>query len=116
MFPIGIKILCEFANTFQLFFVETKLIARTGKSNLKIFFFIEKKGLQYYDISAKSNYNFEKPFLYVARKLTGNNSCHFKEAPALAPPTVTIDPAQIKAMEENVKKAAQAPLPDEDDD
>jgi GTP-binding nuclear protein Ran len=54
--------------------------------------------------------------LYVARKLTGNVNCHFKEAPALAPPTVTIDPAQIKAMEENVRKAAQAPLPDEDDD
>lgn len=26
---------------------------------------------QYYDISAKSNYNFEKPFLWLARKLTG---------------------------------------------
>lgn len=25
----------------------------------------------YYDISAKSNYNFEKPFLWLARKLTG---------------------------------------------
>jgi GTP-binding nuclear protein Ran len=28
--------------------------------------------LQYYDISAKSNYNFEKPFLWLARKLVGN--------------------------------------------
>lgn len=27
--------------------------------------------VQYYDISAKSNYNFEKPFLWLARKLTG---------------------------------------------
>ena len=26
-----------------------------------------KKNLQYYDISAKSNYNFEKPFLWLAR-------------------------------------------------
>ena len=30
-----------------------------------------KKNLQYYEISAKSNYNFEKPFLYLARKLAG---------------------------------------------
>ena len=30
-----------------------------------------KKNLQYYEISAKSNYNYEKPFLYLARKLTG---------------------------------------------
>ena len=33
--------------------------------------FHRKKNLQYYDISAKSNYNFEKPFLWLARKLTG---------------------------------------------
>ena len=33
--------------------------------------FHRKKNLQYYEISAKSNYNFEKPFLYLARKLTG---------------------------------------------
>lgn len=44
--------------------------------------FHRKKNLQYYDISAKSNYNFEKPFLWLARKLVGNPglvcflSCH----------------------------------------
>ena len=36
--------------------------------------FHRKKNLQYYDISAKSNYNFEKPFLWLARKLVGNNA------------------------------------------
>lgn len=36
--------------------------------------FHRKKNLQYYDISAKSNYNFEKPFLWLARKLVGNQS------------------------------------------
>ena len=42
--------------------------------------FHRKKNLQYYDISAKSNYNFEKPFLWLARKLVGNAqlvSTHF---------------------------------------
>lgn len=33
--------------------------------------FHRKKNLQYYEISAKSNYNFEKPFLYLARKIAG---------------------------------------------
>lgn len=33
--------------------------------------FHRKKNLQYYEIFAKSNYNFEKPFLYLARKLAG---------------------------------------------
>jgi len=27
--------------------------------------------LPYYEISADSNYNFEKPFLYLAKKLVG---------------------------------------------
>ncbi|RRT77863.1 hypothetical protein B296_00012170, partial [Ensete ventricosum] len=43
------------------------------------------------DISAKSNYNFEKPFLYLARKLAGDPNLHFVESPALAPPEVQID-------------------------
>ena len=31
--------------------------------------FHRKKNIQYFEISAKSNYNFEKPFLWLARKL-----------------------------------------------
>merc|ERR1711959_526807 len=31
--------------------------------------FHRKKNLQYYDISARSNYNFEKPFLYLVQRL-----------------------------------------------
>lgn len=38
--------------------------------------FHRKKNLQYYEISAKSNYNFEKPFLYLARKLAGYAYCY----------------------------------------
>ena len=41
-------------------------------SQRKAITFHRKKNLQYYDISAKSNYNFEKPFLWLARKLTGD--------------------------------------------
>jgi len=33
--------------------------------------FHRKKNIQYFEISAKSNYNFEKPFLWLARKLVG---------------------------------------------
>lgn len=41
------------------------------KVKAKTITFHRKKNLQYYDISAKSNYNFEKPFLWLARKLIG---------------------------------------------
>jgi GTP-binding nuclear protein Ran len=44
------------------------------------------KGLKYYDISAKSNYNFEKPFLSIIRNFTGNPEAHYVEGPAKLPP------------------------------
>lgn len=58
--------------------------------------------LQYYDISAKSNYNFEKPFLWLARKLIGDPNLEFVEMPALAPPEVTMDPALAAQYEKDL--------------
>jgi GTP-binding nuclear protein Ran len=74
--------------------------------------FHRKKNLQYFEISAKSNYNFEKPFLWLARKLVGyvvlaivtvmlftvslscsNPTLEFVAAPALAPAEVEVDPS-----------------------
>ena len=58
---------------------------------------------QYYDISAKSNYNYEKPFLWLARKLTGDPNLEFVVMPALAPPDVTMDPNIAAKYEEELK-------------
>jgi len=82
----------------------------------KMIHFHRKKNLQYYDISAKSNYNFEKPFLYIARKLCGDNNCVFVEAPALRPPEVQINAYQQQQYEAELAQSAQIPLPDDDDD
>lgn len=71
---------------------------------------------QYYDISAKSNYNFEKPFLWLARKLVGDPNLEFVEAPALAPPEVQMDSNLINQYENDLAVAANAPLPDEGED
>jgi GTP-binding nuclear protein Ran len=78
--------------------------------------FHRKKNLQYYDVSAKSNYNFEKPFLWLARKLTGKANLSFVEQLALRPAEVQIDPNLIKQYEMEMQQAANMALPDEDDD
>eukprot|EP00729_Bicosta_minor_P016083 gene16083-3763_t len=78
--------------------------------------FHRKKNIQYFDISAKSNYNFEKPFLWLARKLAGEPNLEFAEAPALAPPEVMVDQAQMMAAEAELAQARNAPLPDDDDE
>lgn len=59
--------------------------------------------LQYYDISAKSNYNFEKPFLCLARRLVGDPNLTFVEMPALIPPEVPMDPALARKYEDELR-------------
>nr|XP_027126096.1 GTP-binding nuclear protein Ran1B-like [Coffea arabica] len=46
--------------------------------------FHRKKNIQYY-------YNYEKPFLYLLRKLAGDPNLNFAEQPALVPPEVRFD-------------------------
>ncbi len=75
--------------------------------------FHQRKNMPYYDISAKSNYNFEKPFRWLARKLTKTPELKFEEALAIKPPEVAFD--------ENVYRQANdmapgVPLPDNDGD
>ena len=48
-----------------------KVEVKDRKVKAKQITFHRKKNLQYFDISAKSNYQFEKPFLWLARKLVG---------------------------------------------
>ncbi len=48
--------------------------------------------VHYYDISAKTNYDFEKPFLFIARQLTGKEDLQFVAAPGIVPPAVSILP------------------------
>ena len=66
-----------------------KVDVKERKVKAKTITFHRKKNLQYYDISAKSNYNFEKPFLWLARKLVGNQT--------LVNPSPTHRPAKSQA-------------------
>jgi len=82
----------------------------------KMITFNRKKNLQYYDISVKSNYNYEKPFLYLLRRLSGDNALSLEKAPALYPPLVSVDEQQMKEAEAEMKAAVETVLPDDDDD
>ncbi len=53
--------------------------------------YYRKNSIHYYEISAEENYNLDKPFLWFARKLTGDNGLHFIQAPALRPPETQLD-------------------------
>jgi GTP-binding nuclear protein Ran len=88
-----------------------KVDVKDRKVKAKTITFHRKKNLQYFDISAKSNYNFEKPFLWLARKLGGNPSLEFVASPALEPPEVHVDAALIAQYQQEFNDAQNMPLP-----
>lgn len=71
---------------------------------------------QYYEISAKRGHNVEKPFLWLAKKLTGDPCLKFVPALALLPPRVSVDHGSSAQLENNMKEAQNTPLPDEEDE
>ncbi len=73
------------------------ILKDTGSLTIPLNFF------KYYDISAKSNYNFEKPFLWLARKLAGDPNLEFVAMPALDPPEVQMDPELLKQYEKEIE-------------
>jgi GTP-binding nuclear protein Ran len=54
-----------------------KVDVKDRKVNPADITFHRKKGIQYYDISAKSNYNHEMPFLYLIRKVLKDETIAF---------------------------------------
>uniref|UniRef100_A0A8C2QE46 GTP-binding nuclear protein Ran n=1 Tax=Cricetulus griseus TaxID=10029 RepID=A0A8C2QE46_CRIGR len=80
-----------------------KVDIKNRKMKAKSIVFHQKKNLQYYDTSAKSNYNFEKPFLWLARKLIGDPNLECAAMPALAPPEMVMDPAWAAQYEHDLE-------------
>lgn len=76
-----------------------------------------KKGIQYYDISVMSNFNFEKPFLYLARTLAGQKDLtfvgNFAKAPEIQMPAET---ANALEQQRRLAEAQSVAINDDDDD
>mmetsp|Transcript_3686 Transcript_3686/g.5596 ORF Transcript_3686/g.5596 Transcript_3686/m.5596 type:complete len:216 (-) Transcript_3686:35-682(-) len=79
--------------------------------------FHRKKNIQYYDISAKSNYNFEKPFVYLLRKLLNAQNLRLTEQICYPPISeYVISEEDRKRMEREIELAMKEPLPPDDEE
>lgn len=109
--------LCRACANIPVVLCGNKVDVKDRKVSAKKVTFHRKKNLQYYEISAKSNFNFEKPFIYLAEKLTGYK-LKLTEQVALAPPEpgFKINDSDLKRIELERIEANRAPLPDEDED
>ncbi|OWF56624.1 GTP-binding nuclear protein Ran-like isoform X1 [Mizuhopecten yessoensis] len=92
-----------------------KVDVKDRKVPAKLIKFHRKHNLQYYDLSAKSNYNYEKPFLWLSRQLVGDPQLNFMAScSGLLPPTVFIDKDQMARLEKELEQAQHISLPDDD--
>ena len=75
--------------------------------------FFKNRNMGYFEISAKSNENFEKPFEYLLSELKGEELC-FKQAPIFRPPEIMME-SQILGKRFNEDLGDEV-LPDEGED
>jgi len=113
--PKWYKDLTRVCETIPIVLVGNKVDVKDRKVKAKQITFHRKKNLQYYDISAKSNYQFEKPFVWLLRRLVDPNLV-LAEAPTLAPIEVEIDDEHRRAIEAENAEAAAMELPEDEGD
>ncbi len=68
--PKWYKDLVRVCENIPIVLVGNKVDVKDRKVKAKQITFHRKKNLQFFDISAKSNYQFEKPFVWLLRRLT----------------------------------------------
>merc|ERR1712028_207428 len=114
--PVWYRDLMRVCENIPIVLVGNKVDVKEREVKAKQINFHRKKNLNYYDISAKSNFNYEKPFLSLAKKLVGDQHLGFVDTPALAPAEVTIDIQRQQAIQQELDAAANVPLDDDEDD
>ena len=110
------KALTRVCDKIPIVLVGNKVDVEDRKVKAKQILFPRKHGIQYYDISAKSNYQFEKPFLWILRKLIGDPNLTLIEALALKPSEIKIPQKQIELWKKELEEASNIPIDDNDDD
>lgn len=96
--------------------VGNKVDIRDRKVTSKRVFFHKKHNMRYFEISARSNYHYELPFLSLARNLLGDQYLQFTTEVALLPPEVEMDTELAKKYERDLQTASEIPVPDDEND
>jgi GTP-binding nuclear protein Ran len=114
--PKWYKDLTRVVESVPIVMVGNKVDCKDRKIKARQITFHRKRGLQYYDVSAKSNYQYEKPFLWILRTLAGDPHLALVDALALRPQEVTMTRGQLAALSDEWREAEEKPLPDDSGD
>ena len=110
--PKWYKDLTRICDNIPIVLVGNKVDQKDRKVKARQITFHRKRNLQYFDISAKSNYQYEKPFLWILRTLSGDPNLYLVEAVALKPAEFNMDPSHIQELVDDWKEADNQVLPD----
>jgi len=114
------KDLTKICENIPIVLVGNKADVKDRKLKARQINFHRKRNLQYYDVSAKSNYQYEKPFLWLLKQLTGDNNLYLVESPLIQAPEIIMDADHIQQLQREQEEAdnlvGQANLPDMEDD
>ncbi|KRX01512.1 P-loop containing nucleoside triphosphate hydrolase [Pseudocohnilembus persalinus] len=110
------KDLTRICENIPICLVGNKVDCKDRKVKARQITFHRKRNLQYYDVSAKSNYQYDKPFLWILRRLVQDPNLYLVEALALQPAEIVMDQNHIAQIEKEMADADQAVLPDDQDE
>ena len=111
--------LIKVAGNIPIALVGNKADVKDRKVKAHQITFHRRHSLQYFDISAKSNYQYEKPFLWLMRQLGDKRDLVLIEEPLLRNPEIIMDQQHIQQLESeivNAQKMGLESLPDNDED
>ena len=114
--PKWYKDITRICEGIPIVLVGNKVDEKNRKVKAKQILFARKHGLQYFDVSAKSNYQFEKPFLWLLKKLAADPNLALTEDVPTAPQEIKMDDEHIKNMQDEYDKAQNTRIEDLDED
>ena len=97
--PKWYKDVTRVCDNIPIVLVGNKVDVKDRKVKAKQITFHRKRNLQYYDVSAKSNYQFEKPFVWLLRRISGDKELQLVENLPMKPEEIVMSVDQIKQME-----------------
>jgi GTP-binding nuclear protein Ran len=95
------KCLTKTTGTIPMVVCGNKVDCENRKVKFEDITYLSKVDVQYYDVSAKSNFQLELPFLYLARQLLGDPNLELVEAPAIAPPIVSLGDTTVIGVKDD---------------
>lgn len=93
--------------------VGNKVDSRERKVPAKAVLFHRKVNMDYFEISVAANYNLDKPFVHLLKKLMDKPDLALVESPAYGPPSKAFDPRET---EEALARAAATVFVESEDE